>query len=88
MKRFEWDESKRQANLIKHGIDFIDAIEVFNDIGRIEAENIRNNERRIQTIGIVNKVVLLVAFTYRGTKRRIISARRASKDEREIYFCT
>ena len=85
MKNFEWDENKRDANLQKHGIDFIDAIQTFKDLNRIEAKTIRKNEERYKTIGIVNSVALLVVYTLRNGKKRIISARRASKEERNAY---
>lgn len=85
MKNFEWDESKRKYNLDKHGIDFIDIIELFDDPNRIEFENTRNGEKRFQTIGMVNDVVLFLVYTSRGSKKRIISVRRASKNERKAY---
>lgn len=85
MNDFEWNENKRRFNLEKHSIDFIDAIEVFNDPNRIEAESYRAGETRYQTIGIVNTWVFLVVYTTRNSKRRIISARTASKIERKAY---
>lgn len=39
MKNYEWDENKRRYNLEKHGIDFIDVIEIFDDPNRIEFES-------------------------------------------------
>ncbi|MBI4357188.1 MAG: BrnT family toxin [Gammaproteobacteria bacterium] len=86
MYGFEWDEHKRIANVEKHGIDFVDAIEVFNDFDRIEAEIVRNGERRNQVIGLVKDVIIFVVYTKRNDKQRIISARRASRYERETYF--
>ena len=86
MNKFEWDENKRELNLEKHGIDFVDAIDVFMDLSRIEAESSRDNELRYQTIGAVNDVVILVVYTYRAGTVRLISARRASKNEREAYI--
>ena len=86
MNKFEWNENKRVLNLEKHGIDFVDAIDVFTDLSRIEAESSRDDELRYQTIGAVNDVVLLVVYTYRVGTIRLISARRASKNEREAYF--
>ena len=85
MENFEWDENKRIYNLEKHGIDFIDIIEIFDDPNRIEIENLRNGEQRFQTIGMVNDVILFLVYTSRGRKKRIISVRRASKNEREAY---
>lgn len=86
MNRFEWDENKRLLNLEKHGIDFVDAVDIFLDLSRIERESFREGELRYQTIGTVNDIVLLVAYTYRKSTVRLISARRASKNEREAYF--
>jgi len=85
MNIFEWDENKRTLNLEKHGIDFVDAIEIFSDFSRIENESIRDDELRYQTIGIVKDVVLFVVYTHRSGVVRLISARRASKHEREAY---
>ena len=86
MNKFEWDENKRTLNFEKHGIDFVDAIDVFMDLSRIEFESIRDGELRYQTIGSVNELVFLVVYTYRGSIVRLISARRASKNEREAYY--
>lgn len=85
MKDFEWDENKREYNLEKHGIDFIDAIAIFDDPDRIEFENNRKGETRCQTIGMVHDIVLFLVYTSRGRKKRIISVRRASKNERKAY---
>jgi len=85
MKGYEWDNNKREINWKKHGIDFPDAVLVFDDNNRIEKESERNNEKRHITIGQVNDVTLLVVYTNRGKNKRIISARRASKDERNAY---
>lgn len=82
---FEWDNKKRIINLDKHAIDFIDAVEIFDDLNRIEIELSAKDETRYQTIGLVNNVVLFVVYTYRKENIRIISARRASKNERMAY---
>ncbi len=84
-KNFEWDENKRKYNLEKHGIDFIDILEIFDDQNRIEFDNTRSGEKRFQTIGMVNDVILFLVYTSRGKKKRIISVRRASKNERKAY---
>jgi uncharacterized DUF497 family protein len=86
MKDFEWDENKRASNLAKHGIDFVDAIQVFVDPNRIEFESERNGEKRLQTLGMVEGVVIMfVVYTHRPPKKRIISARLACKKERDVY---
>ena len=86
MKLFEWDESKREINFGKHEIDFIDAVEIFNDPDRIELESIRSGEKRFQTIGMTHEIILFLVYNRRGKKKRIISARRASKNERKAYY--
>lgn len=86
---YTWDENKRAINLNKHGIDFIDAAEIFGDPNRIETIDDRQNygEERFQTIGYAMPGLLFVVYTYRDdkTKRRIISARKASTKEKAIY---
>jgi uncharacterized DUF497 family protein len=86
---FEWDENKRQSNLSKHGIDFVDAAKIFN---RPVLERVDNRydygETRIVALGEENGVVLFVVYTWRGEVRRIISARRATKRERNKYYQT
>ena len=83
----EWDNNKAASNLIKHKIDFEDAKNIFLDPNRLEREDKRDyNETRIQVIGIVNQVVLFVVYTKRNGRYRIISARRANKNERRQYY--
>ncbi|MCE3237495.1 MAG: hypothetical protein K0R24_476 [Gammaproteobacteria bacterium] len=85
MKHFEWDKQKKATNLDKHGIDFIDAVKIFNDPNRIESSNRFQEEERFQTIGLIHDIVIFVVYTIRKNRKRIISARRASKNEREKY---
>jgi uncharacterized protein len=84
---FEWDEGKRATNLIKHGIDFTRAIEVFDDARRVERTDARRHygEERRQCIGLVQSHLLFVVYAVRGDVRRLISARKASKSERKAY---
>ena len=74
----------------KHGIDFNDAITIFDDDDRIEASDNRNNygEERLQVIGQAKPGVLFVVYTWRhnNSTRRMISARTASKNERALYY--
>lgn len=87
---FEWDENKNQKNIEKHGIDFNDAITIFDDDDRIEAVDGRNDygEERIQVIGEAKPGILMAVYTWRqnGASRRMISARTASKKERAVYY--
>jgi uncharacterized protein len=81
---FEWDEQKRLANLAKHGIDFKDAVNVLEQNGPLY-ETVRNGEVRWVTIGVLDGEPIAVVWTLRGEGRRLISARRARKHEREDY---
>lgn len=85
MTDFEWDSEKRDLNLKKHGIDFVGAVKIFDDPNRIEHSSFRKDEERLQTIGMVHGVVISLIYTVRKSKKRIISARRASKNERGYY---
>lgn len=85
---FEWDENKNQSNKLKHDIDFWDAVNIFYDESRMVTIDQRQDykEIRYRTIGIVDHRMLAVVYTVRDDHYRIISARRASKDEREDYY--
>ena len=83
---FEWDENKNKSNIEKHGIDFNDAKEIFNDKNRTNSEDNRQDygEKRWVSIGKMYKAIIVVVFTIRNATR-IISARMANKKEREKY---
>ncbi|MDY0222768.1 MAG: BrnT family toxin [Desulfobacterium sp.] len=83
---FQWDETKASSNLGKHGIDFADAVGVFDDLNAITVNDPNPNEQRFVTIGIdCFGRLLVVAYTWRGDTIRIISARKAIKKERKQY---
>ena len=85
--KFEWDSEKAEKNFRKHGIKFEDAALVFFDENKIDDfDEIHSDfEERYKIIGRVKKI-LAVIYTERGEKNRIISARRADKDEEEDYY--
>ena len=84
---FEWDETKRQTNIRKHGIDFVDAPLVFDGVTvTIEDTRYDYGETRFLTLGLLKSHVIVVAHTERGESIRIISARKATKHESELYF--
>lgn len=88
MWEFEWDETKHLSNLRKHGIDFIDAVEVFNDPQLAFEEDLseRYGEVRMLAIGTALGQLLTVVFTEReGNVLRMISARPATKREKNLY---
>ncbi|HEU5318357.1 MAG TPA: BrnT family toxin [Chloroflexota bacterium] len=82
--QFEWDEAKRQENIRKHGLDFIDAPQIF-DGPLLVAEDDRENygETRWRGLGLLGGRVVVVAYTERGEDViRVISLRRARSHER------
>jgi uncharacterized DUF497 family protein len=81
---FEWDDDKSRANVRKHGIDFEDASEVFYGPIILRQSN-RNNEERWIAIGSLEDRLITVVFTRRADVIRIISARRARKNEEREY---
>lgn len=87
--KFEWDDEKNISNQKKHdGISFEIAVRVFLDQKRIERydeEHSSFEEDRWNVIGLVEKV-LFVVYTERKDNIRIISARRATKEETEEYY--
>lgn len=83
---YEWDPDKAQINLQKHGVRFADAREVFRDERALTVEDDFPFEQRFITIGSdITGRLLVVVFTWRGDAIRIISARRANRQEREQY---
>ena len=87
---FEWDENKEKINISKHGLDFSTAALVFRGQNRLEwfDELHSDYEDRYITIGEINgiAVVLMVVYTERGDAIRLISARKATKQERRMYY--
>ncbi|HEY9801997.1 MAG TPA: BrnT family toxin [Leptolyngbyaceae cyanobacterium] len=85
---FEWDESKAAANLKKHGISFEEAKTVFDNplavIFDDEAHSMYEQREIIIGHSQENRL-LLIAFTERSSSIRIISARLATRKEREDY---
>ena len=83
---FEWDDEKNNRNIEKHGIDFADAVAIFdNPILEFEDDRKDYGEKRFFGIGIIKDLEISVAYTKRKNNIRMISARRARKDERQKY---
>ena len=82
-----WDEAKRQANLDKHGLDFLDAVMVLESPYRLDIESVRSSEQRTQSFAYVFDVlaVLTVVHVTREDVMRIVSFRPASEEERSVY---
>jgi uncharacterized DUF497 family protein len=86
--RYEWDKAKAASNLRLHGVDFQDAIGALEGPNRLEEADDRFDygEDRDIVIGMSRGGVLFVVATYRDEiTRRIISARKATKHEKDRY---
>ena len=83
---FEWDEEKRFSNLEERGVDFRDAALIFEGIV-IAKEDMRENygEQRFRAVGQVDNEYYVVAYTWRGSVLRIISAWKVDEDGRKRY---
>jgi uncharacterized protein len=87
-QEFEWDASKAEANLRKHGIAFEAAQRVFRDGFAVEVPDLdlSYGETRFVITGMVDGRLLRVVFTERNDRIRIISARKATKHEQREYY--
>ncbi|MBQ9420122.1 MAG: BrnT family toxin [Synergistaceae bacterium] len=84
---FEWDENKRQANIEKHGIDFADAVKIFDGfVYKVQDTRADYGEDRYVSVGLLGGIEISVIHTTRGDKERIISVRRARVKERKAYY--
>jgi hypothetical protein len=85
--RYLWDENKRQANLKKHGLDFVDAERIFaGPLVLFEDKRLDYGEQRMIAIGLLDSLVVLVVHVEADDVIRIISMRKADSDETELYF--
>lgn len=85
--KFAWDESKRRANLRKHGLDFADAEAVLAGITyTFEDRRFDYGEQRFVTLGMLRDTVVVIAHTESRSAIRIISMRKATRNEQAIYF--
>ena len=84
---FEWDEAKSDRTRRERGFGFAEAALIFNGPA-LEWEDRRQDwrETRIVAVGAVEDIILAVIYTDRGECRRIISARKARKKEREAWL--
>ncbi len=85
--RFTWHEPKRQINLKKHRIDFVDAEKVFTGPTFTFEDNRQSyGEQRWVTLGLLGTRVIVIVHTETFNEIRIISMREASKNEQLIFF--
>jgi uncharacterized protein len=86
--QFEWSESKAEINLKKHNVSFEEAKSVFyDDFARIFYDSVHSdNEEREMIIGYSNKNrLIIVSYTERNSRIRLISARKITTKERKLY---
>src|SRR5665213_1876787 len=85
---FEWDDAKAASNLRTHGVSFVQAMAAFTDAFGVEQIDDREEygEERCILAGMVAGLILTVVYTERDERIRIISARRATKDEQDDYY--
>jgi uncharacterized DUF497 family protein len=82
---FEFDPAKSAANRAKHGIDFIEAQELWSDHARLEYPAPHPLEQRAKIIGRIGTTIWAAVVTYREDRIRLISVRRADRAERGRY---
>ncbi|HOC53985.1 MAG TPA: BrnT family toxin [Verrucomicrobiota bacterium] len=85
---FEWDESKAESNLTKHGVSFEEASTVFGDPLSLTIPDPAHSQAEDRSIVLGQshqRKLLVVVYTERGDNIRVISARRASRGERKSY---
>jgi uncharacterized DUF497 family protein len=86
--QFTFDPLKDAANILKHGLSLSDAPLVFNAVNKLTIESARADEARLMDVAMVEMagVVLVLVYVLREPKQvRVISLRRASKQERRLY---
>lgn len=82
---FEWDEAKARSNAAKHGVSFVEATTVFSDPQAVDAPDLYDPEHFVIIGMSLSARVLFVVHATRGERIRIISARKASREQRRIY---
>jgi uncharacterized DUF497 family protein len=84
---FTWSEAKRAANIKAHGLDFLDARSVFEAVTfTFEDDRFSYGEQRFVTLGVLAGVPVSVVHTESEHEIRVISFRKATKRESQIYF--
>ena len=82
---FEFDETKSQSNLAKHGIDFVDAQRLWSDPRLLEIPARTEDEPRFLIIGLINEKYWSAVIAYRGTNIRLICVRQSRDEEVTLY---
>ncbi len=86
---FEWEREKDELNYAQHELRFENVLSVFGDPHRVNIDHLVRGELRYLVIGRQqgrrNRNLYVVVFTWRGNRKRIISARKAQNSERNFY---
>lgn len=85
MTSFEFDAAKNESNRTKHGIDFLEAQDLWNDPMLLEIPAKTDDEPRYLVIGLIDGKHWSAVITYRGVNVRLISVRRARTEEVLLY---
>jgi uncharacterized protein len=84
---FAWSEAKRAANIKAHGLDFVDVPRVFEGVTyTFEDDRFSYGEQRFVTLGLLAGIPVSVVHTEIEHEIRVISFRKATKREAQIYF--
>jgi len=85
--RFTWDERKRKSNLRQHGLDFVDALRVFEGLTvTFEDDRFAYDEQRFVTLGLLRGVAVSIVHTETPQRIHVISLRRATRNEEIFLF--
>jgi hypothetical protein len=82
---FEWDEEKASLNLVKHHVSFAEAATVFADPAAVFLDDGSGTDRMVVIGTSLRDRLLYVVHVERGRRARIISARPANRQERDVY---
>jgi uncharacterized DUF497 family protein len=85
MHVFEFDDNKSESNLLKHGINFLDAQGLWSDPQLLEIPAKTEDEPRFLLIGLIDNKHWSAIVTYRDSRIRIISVRRSRTEEIALY---
>ena len=83
--QFEFDDNKSKTNKEKHGIDFVEAQDLWNDEAGVIFDARSDDEKRYALVSKLDNKIWVMIFTLRGETVRIISVRRARKEEVRLY---
>lgn len=82
---FAFDEAKSRTNKKKHGLDFVEAQALWNDVSRVEIPARTKDEPRVLVIGRIGQKYWTAVITHRSGTTRIISVRRSRTEEIRMY---